>query len=142
MKRKTLRKRVSKKSRKTRNKKMSKPRNVRKTKTKNMRKRKTRINKKHYSRKMRGGGYYLGEYISKSSDYINYYLVIEEKNVILRWSSDNTDKLDKEINNIYDSDRKVFSHEYNEHISANHETSVAGNLNSKILEILRQINLI
>ena len=42
MKRKTLRKRVSKKSRKTRN--------------KNMSKRKTRINKKHYSRKMRGGG--------------------------------------------------------------------------------------
>ena len=41
MKRKTLRKRVSKKSRKTRN--------------KNMSKRKTRINKKHYSRKMRGG---------------------------------------------------------------------------------------
>ena len=50
MKRKTLRKRVSKKSRKTRNKNMSKPNN--------MRNRKTRINKnrkKHYSRKMRGG---------------------------------------------------------------------------------------
>ena len=42
MNRKTLRKRVSKKSRKTRN--------------KNISKRKTRINKKHYSRKMRGGG--------------------------------------------------------------------------------------
>lgn len=56
MKRKTLRKRVSKNYRKTRNKNISKPKNMRKTK--NMSKRNTRINKnrkKHYSRKMKGG---------------------------------------------------------------------------------------
>ena len=72
MKRKTLRKRVSKKSRKTRNKNISKPRNVRKTKT--MRKIKTRINKKHYSRKMRGG---VTETLTKTNiitiPFLSYY---------------------------------------------------------------------
>ena len=122
MNRKTLRKRVSKKSRKTRN--------------KNISKRKTRINKKHYSRKMRGGWYYLGEYKTKSSVIINYYLIIIEKNVKLRWSSNNTDLLDTEINNIYDSVRKVFSPEYHNHISTKHETSVANAIEEKILDII------
>lgn len=144
MKRKTLRKRASK-YRKTRNKNMSKPRNMRKTKnntkTKNMRKKKTRINKKHYSRKMRGGiiSHDLGIYETRNGKYIKYLLDIVRNIVTLHWSFiDNYNEYNK-IVKIYNFETKHLNGAFYNHIITHHKGVISKSLQENIYKILGEM---